>query len=330
MPACRLRPGVRQRARRPACFAWRALDARSGSGGRPARGPDHLRDPRGRRPSCRRPRCSSPASSRTRAWPAPRWRLADNQTTGGFLGHDYTLTELIVPADGDLVAAFKEALAAGERLFVADLLADDLLAIADLPEAAGALIFNGRAQDDALRTERLPGERVPHLPEPGDEGRRAGAVPGLEALDPLVPDPRRAAGGPGVRRRRSAVGRQVRRARSSRSASTRTPATSRAHRHRPRAGPAPDAGLHPGRARPRRAARRRRERRVRRVPALPAPGTRGRSPAPRAWCRPPGAACTSSGAAPRCSAASRSTRGRWMTRARLHRLARRARASARR
>ncbi len=79
--------------------------------------------------------------------------IADNQTTGGFLGHDYTLSELIVPADGDVVAAVKERLADGERFFVADLLADDLLAIADLPEAAGALIFNGRAQDDALRTD---------------------------------------------------------------------------------------------------------------------------------------------------------------------------------
>jgi ABC transporter substrate binding protein (PQQ-dependent alcohol dehydrogenase system) len=79
--------------------------------------------------------------------------IADNQTTGGFLGHAYTLTELIVPEDGDVAAAVREHLADGERFFVADLLADDLLAIADLPEAAGAIIFNGRAQDDALRTE---------------------------------------------------------------------------------------------------------------------------------------------------------------------------------
>jgi ABC transporter substrate binding protein (PQQ-dependent alcohol dehydrogenase system) len=79
--------------------------------------------------------------------------IKDNQTTGGFLGHAYTLTELIVPEDGDVVAAVKERLAAGERFFVADLLAEDLLTIADLPEAAGAIIFNGRAQDDALRTD---------------------------------------------------------------------------------------------------------------------------------------------------------------------------------
>jgi ABC transporter substrate binding protein (PQQ-dependent alcohol dehydrogenase system) len=79
--------------------------------------------------------------------------IADNQTTGGFLGHDYTLTELIVPAEGDVAGAVKERLANGERFFVADLLAEDLLAIADLPEAADALIFNGRAQDDELRIE---------------------------------------------------------------------------------------------------------------------------------------------------------------------------------
>src|SRR5690606_6234311 len=79
--------------------------------------------------------------------------IEDNQTTGRFLGHDYTLTELIVPEDGDVAAAVEEQLAAGARFFVADLLAEDLLAVADLPEAADAIIFNSRAQDDVLRTD---------------------------------------------------------------------------------------------------------------------------------------------------------------------------------
>jgi ABC transporter substrate binding protein (PQQ-dependent alcohol dehydrogenase system) len=79
--------------------------------------------------------------------------LKDNQTTGGFLGHDYTLSELVVPEDSDLAAAVRELLAAGERFFIADLPQEDLLALADLPEAAGAIIFNGRAQDDVLRTD---------------------------------------------------------------------------------------------------------------------------------------------------------------------------------
>ena len=59
-----------------------------------------------------------------------------------------------MPPDGDIAAEFNAALAAGERLFVADLPIDDLLAIAPLADAAGALIFNGRAEDDELRTDQ--------------------------------------------------------------------------------------------------------------------------------------------------------------------------------
>ena len=76
----------------------------------------------------------------------------DNQTTGAFLGHQYELVERIVPEDGDLGAVFDEALAAGERLFIADLKKDDLLALAPKADAAGALVLNGRAEDDELRT----------------------------------------------------------------------------------------------------------------------------------------------------------------------------------
>jgi ABC transporter substrate binding protein (PQQ-dependent alcohol dehydrogenase system) len=82
-----------------------------------------------------------------------RQATSENQTTGQFLKHTYTLNEVVVPEDGDLVAAFKEALAAGETLFVADVYGDQLLALSDLPEAEGALIFNSRATDDELRTD---------------------------------------------------------------------------------------------------------------------------------------------------------------------------------
>ena len=77
----------------------------------------------------------------------------DNQTTGGFLGHDYALGNVTVPADGDLVEAAKQALDEGSRLLVIDAPADTLLAIADLPEAGDALLFNAAAQDDHLRTD---------------------------------------------------------------------------------------------------------------------------------------------------------------------------------
>ena len=82
-----------------------------------------------------------------------RQALSENQTTGQFLEHEYRLIERIVPEGGDVVAEFQAALAAGERLFVGDLLAEQLLEIAPLADEAGALVFNARAPDDRLRTE---------------------------------------------------------------------------------------------------------------------------------------------------------------------------------
>ncbi len=82
-----------------------------------------------------------------------RLGLQDNQTTGRFLKHDYRLVETVVAEDGDPVEAFRSQAAEGMRLFLADLRAEDLQAIAALPEAAEALIFNVRAPDDALRNE---------------------------------------------------------------------------------------------------------------------------------------------------------------------------------
>ena len=60
-----------------------------------------------------------------------REAIAENQTTGSFLGHSYELSEVLVPKDGDLVGAFKDALAGGQRLFILDLHADQLLALVD-------------------------------------------------------------------------------------------------------------------------------------------------------------------------------------------------------
>ena len=83
-----------------------------------------------------------------------RQALRENQTTGQFLQHDYRPIERIVPQDGDLIAEYEAALAAGERLFISDLRAEQLLQLAPLADAAGALLFNARAPDDQLRTER--------------------------------------------------------------------------------------------------------------------------------------------------------------------------------
>jgi len=83
-----------------------------------------------------------------------RLGIEDNNTTGKFTKQKFTLDEAIVPAGGDIVAAFRDLLAKGHRFFIADLPAALLLAIADVPEARDTLIFNVQAKDDALRGEQ--------------------------------------------------------------------------------------------------------------------------------------------------------------------------------
>lgn len=82
-----------------------------------------------------------------------RLAVKDNQTTGSFLGHNYELIEVSVPADGDIAATFAKQRAEGHSLFISDLPREDLLTIAGDPNAEGALIFNGRVADDDLRLD---------------------------------------------------------------------------------------------------------------------------------------------------------------------------------
>ena len=83
-----------------------------------------------------------------------RQGIIDDQTTGRFLKHDYKLVEHVVPQDGDLGAAFAQALDAGERLFVVDLKADELMGLAPAAEKAGAILLDSRTNDDDLRTDK--------------------------------------------------------------------------------------------------------------------------------------------------------------------------------
>ncbi len=73
----------------------------------------------------------------------------DNQTTGSFLGNDYSLETLAVTPD-DAVAAARELIGKGNRLLVVLGNGEDILRVAD---AAGeeALVFNASAPDDVLR-----------------------------------------------------------------------------------------------------------------------------------------------------------------------------------
>ena len=65
----------------------------------------------------------------------------------------FDLVEAIVPENGDVVAKAKEILKNRDALIVADLEPEDLLAVADLPEAKNSVIMNIRSSAEALRQE---------------------------------------------------------------------------------------------------------------------------------------------------------------------------------
>ncbi|ASJ70225.1 ABC transporter substrate-binding protein [Granulosicoccus antarcticus] len=77
--------------------------------------------------------------------------LNDNQTTGNFLGHAYSMESVVATENGDIVELVRPFVEAGRVLIVADLDAADLITLADT--FAEALLFNVRSTDNHLRNE---------------------------------------------------------------------------------------------------------------------------------------------------------------------------------
>lgn len=77
--------------------------------------------------------------------------IADNNTTGQFLGQRFDLKDARIPANGDPRQAFRSLVQSGVRLILVDFPAPTLLTLADLPEAKDVTLFNIRSTDDALR-----------------------------------------------------------------------------------------------------------------------------------------------------------------------------------
>ncbi|WP_269586151.1 ABC transporter substrate-binding protein [Roseibium sp. Sym1] len=89
--------------------------------------------------------------------------LNDNRTTGSFLGQTYELGVTSLPPGSDITEAANEALAKS-RFLIIDAPAGDLLAVADLPAAEGALIFNIAAPEARLRDADCRGNVFHTLP----------------------------------------------------------------------------------------------------------------------------------------------------------------------
>ncbi len=76
--------------------------------------------------------------------------LTDTKTTGSFMGHAYSLALSSVEPGGDFISAARRALATTKILFI-DATAQGILAVADLPEAKDALLFNVSSGERRLR-----------------------------------------------------------------------------------------------------------------------------------------------------------------------------------
>ncbi|WP_225314928.1 ABC transporter substrate-binding protein [Marinobacter confluentis] len=89
--------------------------------------------------------------------------LADNQTTGKFLGQNYQLATALADSAESATQRFAEMQSQGVRLFVTNLPAATLLALTRLAEP-DTLIFNAGAKDDSLRTEHCSANLLHTIP----------------------------------------------------------------------------------------------------------------------------------------------------------------------
>jgi ABC transporter substrate binding protein (PQQ-dependent alcohol dehydrogenase system) len=90
--------------------------------------------------------------------------VADTQTTGSFLGHSYSLALVSVAPGGDLTAAATEALKTSQLLLI-DADPASILTVTDLPEAAGALLFNVASGAESLRSADCRANLLHTIPE---------------------------------------------------------------------------------------------------------------------------------------------------------------------
>ena len=77
--------------------------------------------------------------------------IADNNTTGRFMGQEFTLDVTTLAPGEDVPAAAQKMLDGGVHYIVTDLSPDDTLKVADLAKAKSAIILNAGATDDRLR-----------------------------------------------------------------------------------------------------------------------------------------------------------------------------------
>ncbi len=190
-----------------------------------------------------------------------RLGIADNDTTGHFTGQSFTLTEAIVPEDGDVAAGLRELAAKGIRLVVTDLAAPELCRSPACRRPRGSR-SSMRLRRRSPARRGLPRQHSASAAEPGDARRRAGPIPGRQALAESLAGRRPWRRRPRIRRRHPPCRAEIPGAHRPGEALDVCPGRA-AHRYRPFRDPGRGRALYPGHQL-RRSGRRRRRGRVRR------------------------------------------------------------------
>jgi ABC transporter substrate binding protein (PQQ-dependent alcohol dehydrogenase system) len=94
---------------------------------------------------------AAPDSIANEGYDGAQQAIADDNTTGKFVGQNFVLKDGRLAEGQDPAQALRSLVKSGVRLILADLPAAPLLALSDLPEAKDVTLFNIRATDIRLR-----------------------------------------------------------------------------------------------------------------------------------------------------------------------------------
>ena len=128
-----------------------------------------------------------------------RMAIQDNNTTGRFTGHHYSLKEVLLPDGADPSEAARSLVADGIGYIAAILPAEDIVKVADALKGSNAIVFNATAPDDRLRGADCRANVFHVVPSRAMLTDALGPVPRLQALATALPDRRPAAGGQALR-----------------------------------------------------------------------------------------------------------------------------------
>ena len=96
--------------------------------------------------------------------PGAELGIEDNNTTGQFTGQQFVLKPFIVPADGNPLETFKQAISGQFHFVVLNVTDEKLTELADAPEAKDTLFLDIASRDDALRNRNCRANVLHLLP----------------------------------------------------------------------------------------------------------------------------------------------------------------------